>query len=202
MEEEYDVLPNNGGITGLDAGLKAYLTDSNGAVTYHPKELKKHEKRLRRMERSLSRKKPGSANREKARIRLAKEHEKIADIRKDFQHKLSYRLANENQVVCIEHLAVKNMMKNHRLAQSIADAGWSEFYRMLEYKLADRGGMLVRVPGNYPSSQLCSCCGNKEVKVKNLAVRTWICPLCGAEHDRDVNAAMNILNKGLTMLAS
>ena len=129
-------------------------------------------------------------------------HEKVADIRNDFQHKMTYRLANENQVVCIEDLNVKGMMRNHRLAGSISDASWSEFFRKLEYKMEDRGGTLIRVPRTFPSSQKCSCCGRQNREVRDLSVRTWVCPECETKHDRDVNAAVNILAKGLEMLAS
>ncbi len=202
VEEEYEILPNKGGKIGMDAGLTTLFATSDRSSIPNPKTLAKHEKKLRRLQRELSRKKQGTKNREKARIRLAREHEKVADIRNDFQHKVTYKLANENQVVCMEELNVKGMMKNHRLAKSISDASWSEFCRKLEYKMADRGGILVRVPGNYPSSQRCSCCGRQERRVKDLSVRKWRCPSCGAEHDRDMNAAVNILNKGLEMLAS
>ncbi|MCR4709064.1 MAG: transposase [Clostridiales bacterium] len=202
VEEEYEVLPNQGRKTGLDAGLKVLYTDSNGETVPNHKALSKHEKRIRRLQRSLSRKQKGSKNREKARKRLAREHEKTADIRKDFLHKVSCRLANENQVVCVEDLDVKGMMKNKRLAKSIGDVSWGEFYRMLEYKMADHGGILVKVPGMIPSSQQCSCCGKKEPKVKDLSVRRWKCAACGTIHDRDINAAINILKKGKEILAS
>ena len=202
VEEEYEILPNNGGQIGLDAGLTSLLTSSDTDVIMNPKTLLRHEKRLKRLQRSLSRKQKGSANREKARRRLALEHEKVANIREDYQHKISCRLANENQIVCIEDLDVKSMLSDHRLAKSISDASWSELLRKLEYKMADRGGMLIKVPGTYPSSQRCSCCGEINPKVKDLSVRKWTCSECGAEHDRDVNAAINILEKGLEMLAS
>ena len=202
VEEEYEILPNKGGKLGIDAGLTVLYADSNNNKIINPKTLSKHEKRIRRLQRELSRKKKGSKNREKARIRLAREHEKVADIRNDFQHKMTYRLASENQVVCIEDLNVKGMMRNHRLAGSISDASWSEFFRKLEYKMEDRGGTLIRVPRTFPSSQKCSCCGRQNREVRDLSVRTWICPECGTKHDRDVNAAVNILAKGLEMLAS
>ena len=202
VEEEFEILPNKGGMLGIDAGLTDLCTDSNSNKIINPKTLTKHEKRIRRLQRSLSRKAKGSKNREKARKRLAREHEKVADIRNDFQHKITHRLANDNQVVCIEDLNVKGMMKNHRLAKSISDVSWSEFFRKLEYKMEDHGGILIRVPRTYPSSQLCSCCGRQNSKVKDLTIRAWTCPECGAEHDRDVNAAVNILAKGLDMLAS
>jgi putative transposase len=201
-EEEYEVLPNKGGKTGLDAGLKNLYTDSNGETVANPRTLIKHEKKIKRLQRRLSRKKKGSKNSEKARIRLAREHEKVTDIRNDFQHKVTHRLASENQVVCIEDLNVKGMIRNHRLAKSISDASWSGFYRKLEYKMEDHGGTLVRVPRTYPSSQLCSCCGYQNREVMDLSIRAWRCPECGAEHDRDVNAAVNILRKGMEILAA
>ena len=200
VEEEYDLLPNKGGQIGLDAGLTSLLTSSDSNVIRNPKTLSKHEKRLKRFQRSLSRKQKGSKNREKARRRLALEHEKVANIREDFQHKITHRLASDNQVVCIEDLDVKVMMSNHRLAKSISDASWSELLRKLEYKMGDHGGMLIKVPKTYPSSQRCSCCGEINPEVRDLSIRTWTCPVCGSEHDRDVNAARNILEKGLDML--
>lgn len=199
VEEEYEILPNEGGQIGLDVGLKALYTASDESFVMNPKTLAKHEKRIKRLQRSLSRKQKGSKNRDKARQRLAIEHEKVSNIRNDLQHKISYKLANENQVVCIEDLDIKGMMKERRLAKSISDASWSELARKIEYKMEDHGGVLIRVPRTYPSSQRCSCCGRIEPRVKDLSVRNWRCPACGTEHDRDINAAINILNKGLEM---
>ncbi len=202
VEEEYEVLPNEGGMTGIDVGLKTLCTDDSGGMVQNPRTLALHEKRIKRLQRSLSRKKKGSKNRNKARLKLAREHEKVADIRNDYQHKVTAKLAKENQIVCIEDLNVKGMMRNHKLAKSISDASWGEFCRKLEYKMADHGGIVIRVPRTYPSSQLCSRCGTKNPEVKDLSVRNWVCPECGAEHDRDINAAKNILTKGLEILAS
>ena len=177
-------------------------TTSDSDIYLNPKTLSLHEKRIRRLQRSLSRKQKGSKNSEKSRLKLAREHEKISDIRNDIQHKITHKLASENQVVCVEDLNVRGMMRNHRLAKSISDASWSELCRKLEYKVKDHGGILIKVPRTYASSQICSCCGRRDPKVKDLSIRRWTCPSCGTEHDRDVNAAKNILKKGLEMLAS
>ena len=201
VDSEDIVLDNAGGIVGLDVGIKEFYTDSNGNVVANPRTYRKHEKKLVREQRRLSRKQNGSNNRNKQRIRLAIQHEKIANIRRDFLHKQTHALANENQVVCVEDLNVKGMLRNHRLAKAISDVSWSEFFRQLEYKMLERGGIVVKVPTFYPSSQTCSCCGHKNPLVKNLSVRDWDCPKCGAHHDRDCNAATNILSKGLEMLA-
>lgn len=201
VDSEDIVLDNAGGIVGLDVGIKEFYTDSNGNVIANPRTYRKHEKKLVREQRRLSRKQKGSNNRNKQIIRLAVQHEKIANIRRDFLHKQTHALANENQVVCVENLNVKGMLRNHRLAKAISDVSWSEFFRQLEYKMSERGGIVVKVPTFYPSSQTCSCCGYKNPLVKNLSVRDWDCPKCGAHHDRDCNAATNILSKGLEILA-
>ena len=142
-----------------------------------------------------------SQNRDKARIRLARVHERIANIRKDFLHKQTTRLARENQTVAGEHLNVKGMLKNHRLAQAISDVGWSEFFRQLAYKTELHGGELLEVETFYPSSQTCFACGCQNKLVKDLNVRDWVCPVCGEYHDRDHNAARNILRHALASKA-
>ena len=186
---------------GIDVGIKEFYTDSNGKVVANPKHLEKSTKKLIREQRRLSRKVKGSSNRNKQRIKVAKVHELITNQRNDFLHKLSTMLVRENQTICIEDLNVKNMAKNHKLARSISSVSWSKFFEMLEYKSAWYGSTVVRIPMNYPSSQTCGCCGYKNTLVKNLSVRKWECPVCDEKHDRDTNAARNILSKGLQMLA-
>ena len=192
---------NNFGVIGIDVGIKEFYTDSNGNIANNPKQLERSTKKLIREQRRLSRKVKGSSNRNKQRIKVAKAHEKITNQRNDFLHKLSTMLVRENQTICIEDLSVKNMVKNHKLARSINSVSWSKFFEMLDYKSEWYESRVVRIPTNYPSSQTCGCCGYKNTLVKNLSVRKWECPNCGERHDRDVNAARNILNKGLQLVA-
>jgi len=178
---------------GVDLGIKEFAITSDEEFFSNPKHLKKSEKRLAKLQRNLSRKQKGSNNRKKAKIKVAKIHEKIANQRKDMLHKVSTQLINENQVIVIEDLKVSNMIKNHKLAKSIADVSWSEFRRMLEYKAKWYGRKIIIAPSNYASSQLCSNCGNKSSQTKDLSCRTYICPVCGMTMDRDINASKNLL---------
>ena len=189
---------------GLDLGIKNYYTDHNGNKQENPALLEQKLKKLRRVSRRFSKTQKGSKNHEKMRRKLARVHEQVADARNDFQHKLSTRLANTYQTICVEDLDIKGMLKKapKRIARRVHDAAWGSFVRMLEYKVMERGGSFVKVPRDYASSQRCSCCGYKNAAVKDLRVRKWDCPVCGTHHDRDVNAAINIRQKGLSMLAS
>ena len=199
VDFEPEAKQNNGDSIGIDVGIKEFYSDSNGNVVSNPKFLEKLSRKLRREQRRLSRKKKGSSNRNKQRIRVAKVHEKITNQRNDFLQKISTMLINENQVICIEDLKIKNMVRNHKLARCINSVSWGKFFGMLEYKANWYGNKIIKIPTTYPSSQTCSCCGYKNPLVKNLAIRKWECPSCHAIHDRDTNASINILNKGLSI---
>lgn len=199
VEFEPQLISNKGGAIGIDVGIKEFCSDSNGNVIHNPKYLEKSMRKLVREQRKLSRKQKGSNNRNKQRVKVALVHEKITNQRNDFLQKQSTMLIRENQTICIEDLKVKNMMRNHKLAQHIGSASWSKFFDMLSYKSVWYGNDIVKVPTMYPSSQTCFCCGFKNPLVKNLAIRSWVCPECETKHDRDSNASINILNKGLQM---
>ncbi len=193
---------NDGGQIGLDVGLKEFCTDNRGNRVVNPKPLSRLSKKLTKAQRKLSRRKLDSHNRNRQRIILARVHEKITNIRRDFLHKLTTKLCRENQTIAVESLNVQGMMKNHKLARAIADVSWGEFFRQLQYKAILYGCDVIKVPTFYPSSQTCCNCGYKNSLTKDLSVRRWICPVCGTVHDRDQNAAVNILRKALEMKSS
>ena len=199
VDFEPEPRPNAGGTIGIDVGIKAFYSDSNGNTVSNPRYLERAMRKLIREQRRLSRKQEDSHNRGKQRLRVARVHEKIANQRNDFLQKQSTMLVRENQTICIEDLNVKGMIRNHKLAKSIASVSWAKFFEMLEYKASWYGNELHRVPTMYPSSQTCSSCGCRNPRIKNLSIRIWECPKCHAVHDWDTNAGINILKKALQM---
>lgn len=201
-KEEIEPLPVLNTEVGLDVGLHVFAADSNGNIYENPHCLIHSEKRLKREQRKLSRMRKGSSNYEKQRIKVATIHERVVNQRRDYTQKLSRKLVDENQVIAVEDLNIKGMVKNHKAAKAIADVSWGEFFRMLEYKSLWAGRTFIRIDRFFPSSQTCSSCGYKNPAVKDAKVRDWACPQCGTHHDRDINAAINILRRAKNTCAA
>ena len=201
VSDDSMLLPKSVKFVGLDLGLKDLVITSDGIKYENPHTLSYYQDRLKKLQRKLSKQKKGSNNYNKTKKKIAICYEKITNIRKDYLHKISHEIISENQVIVTETLRVKNLMQNHNLAQNIADASWYELIRQLEYKAKWYGRVLIKVDTFYPSSQTCHVCGEKNTVTKNLAIRDWVCPNCHANHDRDLNAAINVLQEGLRIMS-
>jgi putative transposase len=202
-EEEYaPTIEKSGKAVGLDLGLKDFLTTSDGEKFKNNRYTKKYERKLATAQKHLSRKKKGSRGHESQRLKVARLYEKISNSRADYLHKCAIGLVRRYDIICIEDLNVKGMVRNHKLSKSISDASWYSFVAILTYKAEWNGKEVVKIDRFYPSSQTCSVCGNRHGQTRDLSVREWECPSCHTHHDRDVNAAINILRVGLKQYTS
>lgn len=200
VEEENKPLKESNKIIGLDLGIKDLIVDSNGHKYKNHKYLTKSQNKLTKEQRKLSKMVKGSNNRNKQRIKVARLHKHIQNQRNDYLHKLSKKIIDENQIICIESLLVKDMMNDSKLARNISDVSWYRLVSMLLYKADWYNRKVIKVPSTYPSSQICSKCSYKNSITRDLTIRKWTCPKCGSIHDRDINAAKNILSKGIEIL--
>ena len=199
VETEHEVLESNNNSIGIDLGIKDLLTTSDGEVYDNQKLTYKYENQLAKLQRQFAKKKKGSSNWNKHRIKIARLHEKITNTRKNNLHKISSKIIQDNQLIFSEDLNIKGMVKNHNLAKSIHDCGWYELTRQLTYKAGWNNKLYKKVNRYFPSSQLCNICNYQNKDTKNLVVRVWTCPQCGVVHDRDKNASINILKEGLRL---
>ncbi len=201
VETNHSEMPHTDKNIGMDLGIKDLCITSDGKKYENPKTIRKYGKKLVKLQRQLAHKEKGGRNYYKQKKRIALCHEKITNTRKDYLHKVSNEIISENQVIVLENLQIRNMVKNHHLAKSISDVLWYELTRQLEYKSEWNGRKYIKIDTFYASSQICSVCGNQNADTKDLSVREWECPVCAAKHDRDINAARNILAEGLRQTA-
>lgn len=199
-EVEIKELPKTNSAVGIDLGIKNLATLSDGTVYENPKFFSKLERKLARYQRKLSKRELNSQNYFKQKQKVAKLHEHIANCRKDYLHKLTTELIKNHDYICLENLDVKSLLEEKKISKSIADVSWNKFKTFLTYKAEWYGKNVIFVDRYFPSSQICHCCGLQNKKIKNLSIRTWNCPSCKTEHDRDLNAAINILNEGLKLM--